>query len=206
MRARAARSRKDRIGLAVDPLASVPLTTVIPPKPLDTRKDLMQSALRHTAKEALAFGALAPAAQQVKESETLAKAFLVEMDLTRRDVAAREGGRREGAAADRMRAALAVHSDSITALSKQGVLLGRLPLGIAERSAKHYAAAAGRKGDAAWERSAIKKSLHEQMAEQSKTALKRAKAAVAEAREVREGGGGDGTPGGEGGGGGQKNS
>jgi hypothetical protein len=202
MRARSTRTREARLGLAVDPLAAVPLTTINPPKSADHRLDVKTMALQQTAKEALRFNAAGPAAQQVKETLQLEKAFLVETDATRRDVAAREHGRREGLAADRMRAALAVHSDSITAQSKQGVTLGRLPLGIAERAAKHYAALEGRKGDAAWDRSAIRKSLHEQMAEQSKAALKRAKAAVVAAKDAREGNG----SGGGGGGGGQKNN
>jgi hypothetical protein len=195
MRTRSTRSRVDRIGLAVDPLAAVPLTTIIPPKPIDTRLDLLPAVRRVTAKEAFHFDALAPAALQQKQTETLAKAFMVEMDATRRDVAQRELGRREGLAADKMRAALAVHSDSIVATSKQGVLLGKLPLGIAERAAKHYAAAQGRRGDAAWERSAIKKSLHEQMDAQSKSRIKRAKEALALAKDLRGGAppqGGDG--------------
>jgi len=199
MHARSTRSRPERIGLATDPLGAVPLTTINPPKPPDTRLSLATHARRRTAKEALEFDPMFLAQDQKKQTEQVAKAFMVEMDVARRDIAAREMGRREGLAADKMRSALAVHSDSIVAQSKQGVLLGKLPLGIAERAAKHYAAQQGRKGDAAWERSAIKKSLHEQMAEQSKAALQRAKAAVEQAKAERGGGGG-------GGGGGQKNS
>ena len=52
---------------------------------------------------------------------------------------------------------------------------------------KHYAAAQGRRGDAAWERSAIKKSLHEQMDAQSKSRIKRAKEALALAKDLRGG-------------------
>ena len=176
------------MGLLHDPLGSVPLTTVHPPPPIDTRLEIKPVARHRTAKEALLFEARAPAAAYHKETDRLAKAFLVETDATRRDVASREMGLREGQTADKLRAALAVHSDKLVAHSKQGVVLGKLPPSIAERSIKSTAKAAGRRGDAAWDRSAIKSSLNSQMAVSSALALKKSKEAMEVLRAKRDAG------------------
>ena len=189
MQVRATRTRKERMGLLHDPLEAVPLTTVNPPPYIDTRLDIQTVARQRTAKEAFAFAARGPAAQFIKESNQMAKSFAVEMDATRRDVAAREAGLREGLTADKLRAALAVHSDALVAAVKTGVVVGRLPPGIAERSVKATAARQGRRGDAAWERSAMNESLATQYAANAKAAMERSKAAVEAAKLARAGGG-----------------
>jgi hypothetical protein len=172
---RASRNRAERIGLAVDPLAGQRVTSITPPKP-GPPPDMHSAPTLRSAKEAAGFDAARLSQGPAHELEKQARAYgtLVasrKVGAGGESVGAGAGGAalaalpREGAAADFFRAGLQTHSDSLAALSKQGVSLERIPAGLAQKAAVKAARAAGRKEEDAWEISAMSKTLDTELAE-----------------------------------------
>lgn len=147
LRERDARGREHRADYVHDPRASPPLTTIDPaPAPVE-RDDVWNVGRRRTAKEALEFSQDALSSVPRSEVAKLSANFAVEVGNARRAQADLEMGRRGDVAADRMRVAVQVSSDTVAGQSA-ALTPARVTTGLVTRFAEVRARSTGRTVDA----------------------------------------------------------